>query len=158
MILPSEIRLQNRRPTIHLTGTKAKGCPGLLRRIVYHDPAHDRDYVFLTNHHRLSARTIADIYKDRWQIEIFFKCIKQNLRIKSFIGTSPNAVLSQIWVAMCVYLLLAFIKFSAKIGKPLVAILRLLQINLFERRDLMNLLAPDPKQPTIPANPQLSFI
>jgi putative transposase len=104
--------------TIRLTGTRARECPGLLRRIVYHDPAQDRDYVFLTNHHRLSARTIADIYKDRWQIEIFFKCIKQNLRIKSFIGTSPNAVLSQIWVAMCVYLLLAFIKFSARLGNP----------------------------------------
>lgn len=128
---------------IRFTGPKAKQFPGHLRRIAYHDPVHDRDYVFLTNHHDLSAKTIADIYKDRWQIEIFFKCIKQNLKIKTFLGTSSNAVLTQVWVAMCVYLVLAFMKFMAGLGRSISCILRLLQINLFERRDLIKLLKPD---------------
>ena len=144
--------------TIRFTEQKVKQCPQVLRRVAYHDSVHDRDYVFLTNHHKLSARTIADIYKDRWQIEIFFKCIKQNLKIKSFLGTSRNAVLTQVWVAMCVFLILAFMKFMAGLGFSISRILRLLQINLFERRDLMKLLKPDDYQQHNQNNHQLCLI
>ena len=77
-------------------------------------------------------------------VELFFKWIKQNLKIKSFIGTSKNAVLTQVWIALCVYLLLAFIKFQSKLKKSMQQILRLLQLNLFEKRDLMALLRGDP--------------
>jgi len=101
-------------------------------------------YIFLTNNFKLAARTIADIYKARWQVELFFKWIKQNLKIKSFVGTSKNAVMTQIWIALCVYLLLAFIKFQSKLKKSMQQILRLLQLNLFEKRDLMALLRGDP--------------
>jgi hypothetical protein len=135
--------------TIRLTGTKAEQCPALLRRVGYRDPETGKHYVFLTNAFHLAARTIAAIYKERWQIELFFKWIKQNLKIKSFLGTSRNAVLTQIWVAMCMYLLLAYIKFMSKLGLGLQQILRLLQLNLFERRDLQRLLRGDPPVPNI---------
>ena len=100
--------------------------------------------MFLTNQFKFSAVTIAAIYKDRWQIELFFKWIKQNLKIKSFIGTSKNAVMTQIWIAMCVYLILAFLKLRSKLSKSLQQMLRLLQMNLFEKRDLIGLLRGDP--------------
>jgi IS4 transposase len=87
------------------------------------------------------------LYKARWQIELFFKCIKQNLKIKSFVGTSRNAVLTQIWIAMCTYLLLAWIKFSNRINRSLQQMIRLLQLNLFERRDLLSLWRGDPPEP-----------
>ena len=98
--------------------------------------------MFITNQFKWSARTIADIYKQRWQVELFFKWIKQNLKIKSFLGVSENAVMTQILVALCNYLLLSFLKFSSKIGKSLQQILRLLQLNLFMRRSLMALIQP----------------
>jgi len=98
----------------------------------------------LNNNFKLAAKTITDIYKARWDVELFFKWIKQNLKIKTFIGTSKNAVMTQIWVAMCVYMLLAFIKFHSKITKSIQQILRILQLNLFEKRDLMALLRGDP--------------
>ena len=133
--------------TIEFTGSQtARKCPIRLRRIGYRDPKTGRHYVFLTNHFKLAAKTIADIYKARWQVELFFKWVKQNLKIKSFIGTSKNAVLTQIWIALCVYLLLAFLKFQSKLGKSMQQILRLLQLNLFEKRDLMALLRGDPPQ------------
>ena len=131
--------------TIEFTGQQtSKKCPIKLRRIGYRDPLTGNRYVFLTNHFKLSAKTIANIYKSRWQVELFFKWIKQNLKIKSFVGTSKNAVLTQIWIAMCVYLILAFIKFQSKLTKSMQQILRLLQLNLFEKRDLMALLRGDP--------------
>jgi len=131
--------------TIEFTGTQtAKKCPIQLRRIGYRDPETGKHYVFLTNNFKLAAKTIADIYKARWQVELFFKWIKQNLKIKSFIGTSKNAVMTQIWIALCVYLLLAFIKFQSKLKKSMQQILRLLHLNLFEKRDLMALLRGDP--------------
>ncbi len=131
--------------TIEFTGVQtAKKCPIQLRRIGYRDPETGRHYVFLTNNFKLAAKTIADIYKARWQVELFFKWIKQNLKIKSFIGTSKNAVMTQIWIALCVYMLLAFIKFQSKLKKSMQQILRLLQLNLFEKRDLMALLRGDP--------------
>lgn len=130
---------------IQFTALKpAKECPIELRRIGYRDKETGKHYVFLTNNFKLSAKTIADIYKARWQVELFFKWVKQNLKIKSFIGTSKNAVMTQIWIAVCIYLLLAFIKFQSKINKTMQQILRLLQLNLFEKRDLMALLRGDP--------------
>ena len=127
--------------TIEFTGVQtAKKCPVQLRRIGYRDAKTGKHYIFLTNNFKLSARTIADIYKSRWQVELFFKWIKQNLKIKSFVGTSKNAVMTQIWIALCAYLLLTFIKFQSKLTKTLQQILRLLQLNLFEKRDLMALL------------------
>jgi hypothetical protein len=130
---------------IEFTGAlTAKKCPIQLRRIGYRDPETGRHYVFLTNNFKLAAKTIADIYKARWQVELFFKWIKQNLKIKSFVGTSKNAVMTQIWIALCVYLLLAFIKFQSKLKKSMQQILRLLQLNLFEKRDLKALLRGDP--------------
>jgi len=131
--------------TIEFTGVQtAKKCPVPMRRIGYKDSVTGKRYTFLTNNFKLSARTIADIYKARWQVEVFFKWIKQNLKIKSFIGTSKNAVMTQIWIALCVYLLLAFLKFQSKLTKSLQQLIRLLQLNLFEKRDLMALLRGDP--------------
>ncbi len=127
--------------TILLTGKESrKECPIPLRRVGYRDPETGKHYKFLTNNFRLAPKTIADIYKARWEIELFFKWIKQNLRIKSFLGTSRNAVLTQIWIAMCVYLLLSYLKFSNRMNRSLSGTLRLLQMNLFERRSLRELL------------------
>ena len=137
--------------TIEFTGVQtAKKCPVQLRRIVYRDAETGKRYVFLTNNFKLSAKTIADIYKARWQVELFFKWIKQNLKIKSFVGTSKNAVMTQIWIALCIYLLLAFLKFQSKLQKSTQQILRLLQLNLFEKRDLMALLRGDPPRDNQP--------
>jgi putative transposase len=137
--------------TIEFTGAQTqKKCPVQLRRIGYKDAQTGKHYVFLTNNFKLAAKTIADIYKARWQVELFFKWIKQNLKIKSFIGTSKNAVMTQIWIALCVYLLLAFLKFQSKLNKSMQQILRLLQLNLFEKRDLMALLRGVPILPLKP--------
>ena len=125
-------------------------CPVQLRRIGYRDAETGKHYVFLTNNFKLAAKTIADIYKSRWQVELFFKWIKQNLKIKSFVGTSKNAVMTQIWIAMCVYLLLAFLKFQSGLHKSMQQILRILQMNLFEKRDLMALLRGDPSKESPP--------
>lgn len=122
----------------------SRACPITLRRIGYRDPETGKHYVFLTNHLALSAITIAEVYRSRWQIELFFKCIKQNLKIKSFIGTSKNAVMTQIWVAMCVYLILAYIRFQSGLHKTVQQMVRLLQINLFEKRDMWALFRGDP--------------
>ena len=111
-----------------------------LRLVGYVCPDTGREYQFLTNIEHLSAQTIADIYKSRWQIELFFKWIKQNLKLKGILGTSKNAVLTQIWIALCVCLLLAWLKFSSSIDLSMQQINRLLQLNLFLKRDLMSLL------------------
>lgn len=130
---------------IQFTGVQtAKRCPIRLRRVGYRDPETGKHYGFITNQFTLSAKTIADIYKKRWQVELFFKWIKQNLKIKSFLGTSKNAVMTQIWIALCAYLLLAWIKFRSRIGYSLQQMLRLLQLNLFDHRDLIALLRGDP--------------
>jgi putative transposase len=128
--------------TIQIRGELARKCPIKMRRIGFRDPDTGKLYTFLTNNFSLSAMTIARIYQSRWQIELFFKWIKQNLKIKTFLGTSKNAVLTQVWIAMCVYLILSYIKFVNKLSFSLQQILRLLQLNLFERRDLMALLKP----------------
>ena len=107
--------------------------------------------MFLTNALDLAASTIAEVYRDRWQIELFFKWMKQNLRINSFLGTSRNAVLSQLWVALCVYLVLAYHRFLARNGWSMSHLVRLLQLNLFERTSLDLLLRPpDPRTSTKP--------
>lgn len=113
-----------------------------VRRVGYRDPESGRHYVFITNQFNWSPKTIADIYKQRWQVELFFKWIKQNLEIKAFLGTSENAVMTQIMAALCVYLLLAFMKFQSRITRSLQQITRLLHLNLFARRPLLALLKP----------------
>jgi hypothetical protein len=128
--------------TIGLTGVKARECPKPLRRIVYRDPKTEKVYVFLTNHFRLAAKTIADIYKERWQIEIFFRFIKQNLKIKAFIGNSENAVLSQIYAALIVYLLLCYTKFLCNLSVTLQNFMRILQLNLFRTCPVQELFEP----------------
>lgn len=120
-----------------------RGAP-LLRRIGYRAPQTGKFYQFLTNHLGWSAATIAAIYKDRWQIELFFKAIKQNLKIKAFVGTSRNAVLTQLWIAMITYLLLAIARHSARADWTVQRILRVVQLNLLERRSLRDILDPDP--------------
>ena len=114
----------------------------ILRRIGYRDALTGKHYVFLTNNFSLCARTIADIYKERWQIEIFFKEIKQNLHIKRFVGNSENAVLIQIYTALTVYLLLAFQKFLSKTGLSVQHLFELISLNLFGTASLEELLHP----------------
>ncbi|MEW8483797.1 MAG: IS4 family transposase [Candidatus Thiodiazotropha sp.] len=129
--------------TIEYTGVhthNAKLRP--VRRIGYRDPETKRHYVFITNNYQWSAETIAEIYKQRWQVELFFKWIKQNLKLKSFIGTSENAVMTQILVALCNNLLLAYLKFKSKVSFSLQKFIQLLQTNLFSPRPLMELIVP----------------
>ncbi len=122
---------------IELTGYYArKDCPQRLRRIEVLDGESNRTFVLLTNHLKFGATTIAAIYKDRWQIEIFFKAIKQNLKIKSFVGTSKNALLTQIWTALIAILLLKFLKFRSSMNWSLSNLVAMLRYNLFTYRDL----------------------
>jgi len=130
--------------TIVLTGSKASDCPILLRRVGFRDHETGKHYVFLTNNFHLAAKTIADIYKSRWQVELFFKWIKQNLKIKTFLGTSRNAVMTQIWIALITMLVLSYMKFLAKLGQSIMQIQRLLQLNLFKRQNLWALFKPPP--------------
>jgi hypothetical protein len=111
-----------------------------LRLVRYYDDESGEVFEFLTNNFHLAAFTIAKIYQARWQIEAFFKWIKQNLKIKTFLGTNQNAVLSQIWVAMCYYLILAYIKFQTKYQKSLFYLHRLVQDALFSRLTLIDLM------------------
>ena len=136
---------------------KLKGVDGTYRKVRYLDEETDITYEFLTNELDLPAATVAQLYKERWQIELFFKWIKQNLRVKSFLGTSYNAVMTQLWIALCAYLVLAFLKFQSKLRHSMQQILRLLQLNLFERRDFMELFAP-PESKLLLYDRQLSLI
>lgn len=115
--------------------------PGKLRHIGFYDAESDRYIEFQTNNFSLAAATIAQIYKARWQIEIFFKWIKQNLKIKTFLGTSKNAVMTQIWVAMCYYLLLAYVKYQAHYTQSLFYLHRIIRETLLERASLFDLLS-----------------
>jgi len=136
--------------SVEFTGAQtSKKCPTQLRRIGYKDELTGKRYILLMNNFKLSAKTIAEVYKAGWQVELFFKWNKQNLKIKSFVGTSKNAVLTQIWIAMCVYLILAFIKLQSGLSKSMQQILRLLQLNLFGKRDLMDLLRGELNRPGI---------
>ena len=127
---------------IILTGQKAtKDYPDKLRMVKYYDLKTEKVYTFITNNFKLAAKTIADIYKDRWKVELFFKWIKQNLKIKSFWGTSENAVMCQIWVAMIFYLLVSYIKFQTKSALSILEFTRIIRATLFKRVALINLLS-----------------
>jgi hypothetical protein len=120
--------------TIILTGINSRNdYPEAMRRIVYRDLETNKRYVFITNNFSLSALSIAKLYKARWQVELFFKWIKQHLRIKTFFGTSENATKTQIWCAVCVYVLIAIIKKKLQIPQSLYTILQILSVSLFEK-------------------------
>lgn len=128
--------------TIMLKGQKsAKDYPVQLRMVKYYDYKTNKLYEFITNNFKLAAKTIANIYKDRWLVELFFKWIKQNLKIKSFWGTSKNAVMSQIWVAMITYLILSYIKFQTKSALSILEFTRIIRATLFQKVALMDLLS-----------------
>ena len=128
--------------TIVLTGAKTrKRYPQPLRRVGYYDAQSDRRFDFLTNHFAVPATTVAELYRHRWQVELFFKWIKQHLRIKSFFGTSENAVKTQLWNAVAVYVLVAIVKKRLKLATDLYTILQILSLTLFEKIPLIHLLA-----------------
>jgi len=124
-----------------ITQKSKKGYPERLRRVSFVDKERNKRLVFLTNNFEISAETVAAVYKQRWQVELFFKWIKQHLRIKSFIGTSVNAVKSQIWVALCIYLLVAITKKKLGIPCSLYTFLQILEVNLFEKKPILSLVA-----------------
>ena len=143
--------------TIEYTSTRSKGYQlHQVRRIGYTDQDTGKHYVFITNHFDWSAKTVADIYKQRWQVELFFKWIKQNLKIKAFLGNTDNAVMTQVMIALCVYLILSFIKFQSRIGHSLQQMIRVIQTNLFSRRGLIELFKPPPEYKT--PSPQLRMV
>jgi hypothetical protein len=127
--------------TVVLNGIKtATLYPEPLRRVAFYDTEHKRRLVFLTNNFALPALTIAGLYKSRWQIELFFKWIKQHLRIKAFFGTSENAVKTQIWIAISVYVLVAIVKKELRVERSLYEILQVLSLTLFEKTPLLQAL------------------
>jgi IS4 transposase len=122
---------------IRLTGAGApERCPHALRRIEVYDPDTDETLVFVTNHLAFEATTIAAIDKDRWQIERFFKALKQNLKIKTFVGTRANALKVQVWTALIAMLLLKYLQLRARFAWSLSNLVALLRMNLFTHRDL----------------------
>ena len=131
-----------------VTQKSKKGYPERLRRVSFVDKERNKRLVFLTNNFDISAETVAAAYKQRWQVELFFKWIKQHLRIKSFIVTSINAVKSQIWVALCIYLLVAITKKKLGIPCSLYTFLQILEVNLFEKKSISSLVAEALKRKT----------
>jgi len=144
---------------IELRGPKAiETCPHPLRRIEVYAPETEKVLVFLTNNLKLGATTIAAIYKERWQIEIFFKALKQNLKIKTFVGTSANAVKIQIWTALIAMLILRFLQLRSQFNWSLSNLVALLRMNLFTHRDLWAWLNKPFEIPPVPYEPeQLTF-
>ena len=144
---------------IRLTGVMAATkCPHLLRRVVLWDAEKGRQIVLLTNHLDFGATTIAAIYKERWQIELFFKALKQNLKVKTFIGTTENALRIQIWTALIAMLLLKWLHHLSKAGWSLSNLVAMLRMNLFTYRDLKAWLDwPFETPPTIPIEEQLTL-
>lgn len=143
---------------VRLTGFYArKHCPHLLRHVVVHDPKKDEDIIILTNHLRFAASTIAAIYKDRWQIEIFFKTIKQNLRVKTFVGTAEKALQIQIWTTLIAILLIKYLQFISKIKWSLSNLIALLRWNLFTYRRLHEVNDPYGTPPLEPTWEQLTI-
>jgi hypothetical protein len=114
-----------------------KGYPERLRRIRYLDPETQKRLVFLTNNFTLPAKTIADLYRSRWKVELFFKWIKQHLRIKAFVGTSSNALKTQVWTAVCAYVLVAIVKKQLNLNMSLYTILQILSVSLFEKKPIL---------------------
>jgi len=146
--------------TIVLAGPKTSRLyADPLRRVVFYDAEHDRRFVFLTNNFTLPALTIARIYKCRWQVELFFKWIKQHLRIKAFYGTSDNAVKIQVWIAISVYVLVAIVKKELGIERSLSEILQILSLTLFEKTPIFQALSDsEPQDPEPPFPNQLNFL
>ena len=144
---------------IRFTGSKAvQDCPDLLRRVVVWDEVNEREIVLLTNLLHFGPTTIAAIYKDRWEIELFFKALKQNLKLKSFVGTSRNALLIQIWTALIAMLLLKWLHHLSKAKWSLSNLASMLRLNLFTYRDLRQWLAnPFGTPPLVPQAEQLSL-
>jgi hypothetical protein len=142
---------------IELTGYESiKKCPYTLRRVEVWDEENERIIVLWTNHLTFGATTIASLYKDRWQIEVFFKTIKQNLKIKTFVGTSRNALLTQIWTALIAILVLKYLKFRSTLGWSLSNLVAMLRYNLFTYRDLWTWLDnPFETPPIVPSAEQL---
>ena len=142
---------------IKLTGNlPSQHYPDKLRRVKYYDAEHDNYLVFLTNNFTLSALTVTELYHERWKIELFFKWIKQHLKIKSFYGTSPNAVKTQVWIGIIIYVVLAIIKKELKIDLSLYKILQILSISLFEKISIYQLLTNnDSQSQTAHSNNQL---
>jgi hypothetical protein len=118
--------------------------PEKLRMVKYYDIETNKIYTFITNNFKLAAKTIADIYKDRWQVELFFKWIKQNLKIKSFLGITKNAVMSQIWVAMTTYLIYCYMKFQTKCSLSILDFSRVIKETLFQKVSIIDLLSLNP--------------
>jgi Domain of unknown function (DUF4372)/Transposase DDE domain len=138
--------------TIVLVGPKTSRLyPDPLRRVVFYDAENDRRFVFLTNNFTLPALTIARLYKCRWQVELFFKWIKQNLHIKAFYGTTDNAVRTQVWIAISVYVLVAIVRKELGVDRSLSEILQILSLTLFEKTPVFQALSEsklqDPEQP-----------
>ncbi len=128
--------------TIRLTGIKSlHNFPAELRRVRFYDAENKRTLVLLSNHFGLPAHIIAELYRRRWQVELFFKWIKQHLRIRSFYGRSINAVKTQVWSAICAYLLVAIAKKTREIPKSLNEILQVVSVNIFEQTPLPSLFA-----------------
>ena len=129
-----------------------------LRRVVVWDEANEREIVLLTNHFDFGATTIANIYKDRWEIELFFKALKQNLKIKSFVGTSENALHIQIWTALLALLLIKWLHHLSQAHWSLSNLATMLRLNLFTYRDLRDWLKdPFGTPPIIPGPQQLAL-
>lgn len=136
---------------VMLTGPKSKmDYPEQLRRVRYRDLEHDKRLVFLSNNFAVDSKTIADIYRCRWQVELFFKWIKGHLRIKSFFGTSPNAVKTQIWIAICAYLLVAITRKRLELPVSMHTFLQILEVNLFERMPINQIVEDAMKQKPTP--------
>jgi hypothetical protein len=132
---------------ITLSGYKAaKAYPDKLRRVRFYDLEHQRGLVFLTNHFGLPALSVAQLYQQRWQVELFFRWLKQHLRIKSFYGTSANAVRTQLWVAVCVYALVAILKKRLNRDASLYHLLQVLSVSVFEKIPLAELFQTSPSQ------------
>lgn len=131
----------------------SKDYPKHLRRIKYHDKELDKTFVFLTNHFEAKAVEIAQLYKYRWQIELFFKWIKQHLKIKVFWGESANAVKTQIWVAVCTYVLVAILREKLKVSQTMNEILQILSVSIFDKTPVNQLLSKQSLQNLNPDNP-----
>jgi len=133
--------------------------PEKLRRIRYYDVETKKRFVFLTNNFTLPAIVIAKLYKCRWQVELFFKWIKQHLRIKAFYGTSENALKTQIWIAISVYVLVAIVKKRLKLDRSLYTILQILSVTMFEKTPILQVLsAPNYENDTIDGDNQLNLL